>query len=244
MQKNEYDNITKALAIYRNLLESEQGYIEKRGNEELFADYQDQGVNEALHIICNSMQVRTFRGKGGRLYIVSEEEGMYAINESEVKTYFYDAKKDQPQEKSERGYLFYYATLILLDEFFGGNPIRQRRNYIPLNNWIQAVDAAVERHKELTLEEEAELGFNFIRVGRRWKCFSTENDDVVAGINTKAGFLERCVQFLTREELIISSREDELRIYPTEKLIDLVERGNLRTERLSDLLFATNDQDE
>lgn len=237
MQKSDYDNITRALAIYRNLLESDHGYIEKKGNEELFADYQDQGVNEALNVICDSMQVRTFRGKEGRLYLVSEDDGMYAIKESEVKTYFYDAKKDQPQEKSERAYLFYYATLLLLNEFFGGNPIRQRRNWIALNEWIQVVDAAVERHRELTLEEEAQLGFNFIKVGRRWKCFSTEMDDTVAGINTKSGFLERCAQFLTREDLIISNREDELRIYPTKKMVDLMERGNLRTDRLKDLMI-------
>lgn len=229
MNKIEYDNLTRAMEIYRSLVGSEHGYIEKKGNEDLFANYQDQGVNEVLNTICSSMKLRTFRGNKGRLYIVTDDDSVYAKNENEIKTYFYN----QTEGRSERAYLFYYATLLLLNELFGGNPIRKRREYVPLDEWINILDTAVERHKVLTVEEELSLGFNFIRVGRRWKSLSSETDSTVVKINTKAGFLEKCTSFLEKEDLIYM---DETRIAPTDKLIDLIERGNLRTDRLKELL--------
>jgi hypothetical protein len=231
MDKDAYDNLTKALAIYRSLVASEHGYIEKKGNEDLFADYQDQGVSEVLNIICHSMQVNIFRGKSGRLYINSEDEGVYAKNESEIKAYFWQ----QGEPRSDRAYLFYYVTLLLINELFGGNPIRLRRDYLPLGNWIEIIDAAVEKHKELTIEEEMELGFNFIRVGRKWKCFSLDADAVKTKSDTKIGFLDRCILQLKKEDLIDTVTEDEIRIFPTDKLIDLIERGNLNVDRLKEL---------
>ncbi len=235
MNREEYENLTKALAIYKSLVGSENGYIEKKGNESLFSDYQDEGVSEVLNIISTSMQLNIFRGKNGRLYIISESDSVLAKSENDVKSYFYNSNEN----RSERAYLFYYATLLLINELFGGNPIRQRRDYLPLKNWIDIIDTDVEKHKTLTLEEEMELGFNFVRVGRRWKGLSQETDSsIVKSINTKSGFLEKCLQFLVKEDLVESITEDELRIYPKEKLIDLIERGNLRVDRLQELKIS------
>ena len=229
----------RALAIYKVLIDNEHGYIEKQnGNEELFADYFDYEVSEALSSIAQAMDVRIFKGQKDRLYIVPLNYATNAIKESELKTYFFDNKKEKGCERSERVYLFYYTTLILLDEFFGGKPIRLKRDYLNLSEWINLINNVVARHKDLTIEEELKLGFNFIRVGRRWNALSNENDKTTAAINTKMGFLERVLLFLSKEELVITITEDETRIVPTEKLCDLIEKGNLKTYRIQEILNA------
>ena len=78
------------------------------------------------------------------------------------------------------------------------------------------------------------LGFNFIRVGRKWNTLSSDSDKTIIGINTKLGFAKKSLDYLSKAELIIMVNDDDIRIYPTEKLTDYIEKGNLKAiERLN-----------
>jgi hypothetical protein len=231
----ERDNLKKALEIYKTLIDSPQGYIEKNsGNNELFADYYDNDVNQILDVICEAFDVRIFKGNRNRLYVVPDISSSFAIKESDVGKYFYVGDRMEAEVGKDRTYLFYYITLIFFNELYGGNPIKQKRDYVPLGELLAIIDGYVEKHRQLTLEEEMSLAFNFIRVGRKWMTLSSDSDKTVTGLSTRLGFARRSMEFLAREELVILVSDDETRIYPTEKLTDYIEKGNLKSiERLN-----------
>lgn len=235
------EHFQSALLLYKALSSSESGYIEKNeSNAMLFADFYDYEVSKVLDLVCQTMEVNIFKGEKDILYITPKSDSVGKIREEDIRRYFYEGKQGETGDRSERVYLFYYTTLIMLDLLFGGSPIEKKINYLTFSKWMEAIEDFMVKHKSISEEEEAELAFNFSKIRKKWDALSLDNDKAIAQVNTKVGFLNRCLQFLTKEGLIFAPKEDEILIYPTSKLCDLVKKGQLNFKRLEDLHIATN----
>lgn len=231
--------LDKALNIYAELIQSPYNFIEKSdSNRALFVDILDDEVLSVLDGICESFKVKIFKYQN-RIYLVPLDGSILAIEESKIAKYFHANSDTNKRESDERLYLFYYITLIYLNEIYGGTPFRKINDYITLADMLDAVDKSVERALTYEKEDDEEAQFNITTVAKKWDSFILQIDEKSSSkINrmyTKKGFLEKSLNFLKSEGLVEIRTTDNIRIYPTNRLSDIVAMGGLNMDRINDL---------
>lgn len=233
------ESIDKALNLYTELSKSPYGFIEKTdGNRNFFIDMLDNDVNTVLDSICENFKVNIFKTQN-RIYLVPLTGSILATNEDDIARYFHATSSTNKRENDERLYLFYYITLVYLNEIYGGTPFKKLNEYVTLGNFIRAVDESVERALSLTKEDDYANRFNITAVANKWAGFILQSDANVANktnlMSTKIGFITKVINFLKKEGLVDVKTIDDDRIYPTTKLTDLVLMGGLNMSKIEDL---------
>lgn len=232
--------IIAATKIYKELVDSEFGYIEKNDlNSEIFIDFMSDDVASALESMTEVLRVRIFKVQN-RIYLFPLEDSVLSVSESDVAKYFYVTPKTGKRESDERLYLFYYITLVFLNEIYGGAPFRKLNDYCTLEGLVEAMNTSVERQQAtITTEEEEDMGFNILAVGRKWKNFALtgggNKDSKVNSMSSKLGFAERAMKYLKKQGLVDIKVQDNTRIYPERKLSDLILVGGLNMDRIEEL---------
>lgn len=233
------ESIDKALQLYTELSKSPYGFIEKTdGNRHYFIDMLDNNVSMVLDSICENFKVNIFKTQN-RIYLVPLTDSILATNEEDISRYFHATSNSNKRENDERLYLFYYITLVYLNEIYGGTPFKKLNDYITLGNFIRAVDESVERALSFTKEDDYANRFNTTAVAKKWSSFILQNDSNTSSkINimaTKIGFIKKVINFLKKEGLVDVKTIDDERIYPTTKLTDIMLIGGLNMSKIEDL---------
>jgi hypothetical protein len=233
------DVLTKALIVQRALLKSEYGFIENNiTNRELFSFYLEPQVRNLIDYISEELGLFVFKVQD-RLYISSKKGSFLDVNESDIARYFYISKEKEVLNDSRiRLSLFYYITLNFLNILYSGYPIKNTQDYTTLREIIETVDESVERAlASFNEDNESEVGFNILKSCDAWRKFTLDSEGS-GDMNSKKGFVKRCIAYLKKHGLVKTLDDNEFRVYPERKLTDLMVNGGLDMDRIKELKIA------
>lgn len=234
-------DLKKALGIFEAMFRSDYGYIEySTDTMVLFEDYQLEEVKDCLDTIASTYGFEILARNSGtkketkRIYLVPTQDCKYAYSSADIKKYIHT------QENKNFDYLMLYLLLLLINEFFGGTPISVTKNYITEQTYMHVIEQAVDRQKVLTVEDAISREFNVDKACQTWCGLTGEVND---RLTSKVGFVRKVLKFAKSHDLISIREEDEVKIFPTIKLQDLVLNSKLNLSERMKVVLAQKEED-
>ncbi|MBK5251230.1 MAG: hypothetical protein JJE29_01080 [Peptostreptococcaceae bacterium] len=228
------NSINSAVKIFRVLLEN--GQLDREDSSDLFVEYLNSEVQDALGEFEEEMECRIIKIKNTIYLLPNCDNGFLGFKGKNFKGYF------GSNSTLKDNYLAYYITMFLLFKFYGGkNKNPKQREFIRVMTLIEELDmrfdSILSRAREEVLEKEEELNVNLIGIAELW------NQKIALEMNkrtTKHGTVTRVCNLL-RDEKLVRFIEDKKEIRTTKKLDDLMTYYFLNDSRIDEIngLFRT-----
>ncbi|MEY8417482.1 DUF6063 family protein [Tissierella praeacuta] len=213
--------IIEAFNIYSNL--ALKGYEDR---DEIRAYMTDDKVRELVDGFANEVNC-TIILAGEYIYMVPiAVSSPFHISNEELKKRYLPSK----QQKNIYIYLMYVTIIILFGEFYDSyQSLEPTRSFLPINNWLKAVNNYMMTLEEIDKEElkelEEEHEYNWVKILEEWNALDDLREGVKvqdARTNSRLSFLSTAKSFLEDQDLILDIGNDEIEL--TEKSKTIIQR--------------------
>ena len=209
--------------FYRLLKKSE---LKEKEAKELFLAYiNNSNVRYALEAICEVSKIK----------IILISDTLYLIPNNDNDIFGFDYRRESLLGKDLKdSYLGYLIMTIIFSEFTNGVA---PASYIQVLNLLDLVQESLERSiaRDNLEEIEKSCEFNITILKNYWESKRKWDESRKKGIETTSadfqiGFIRKIINFLKNEGLIVHI-EDEDKIKPTRRFLDLMNNYFLDEER-------------
>ena len=210
--------------IFFKLLKKNE--VQEKYYKELFLAYiNNEGVREALEIVCEASKAR----------VISISDKLYLIPNEDNDILGFDYRKASLLGNDlADSYLSYLIMTIIFAEFTNEfSPA----SYIEVSTLLELINESLERAASRTNAEEIDRQhlINIVAVHRLWSDKNSWDENEKNGFGTtksefKIGFIRRIVNFLKMQELITYIK-DEDKIKPTTRFTVLMNHYFLDEDR-------------
>lgn len=191
------ESVERAHMIFTNLIRYKT--LHKNGQSDLWEWTKSDEVMMWVDVFCRREKLVLVK-TGEEIHIMAHPSSAFAIKGDEV-------KRELNYSSDEKLYLSYASTFRLLAFFYNSDTRRKpTRAFVPLVEWMDAMDEMIERWRALDDEVitrwEEQTGWYFTGVLRAWDQMppaNLEREGVRRGRNTKVDFLFTWATFLQQQ---------------------------------------------
>jgi len=221
------DQIRLALQIFRILLED--GQLQRETNSELFIEYMNSEVQEALNQFEEEMECKILRINNTIYLLPNYDNNVLGFKTKDMREWI------GSNARLSDVYLAYYIVMFLIFEFYGGkNKNPKQREFMRISTLIEEIDkrlSSVIEMGEAAVSIEEKYSMNFIKIAESWDSRRSYEE---RKLTTKHGFVIRVCKLLEQEKLI-RLVDDEKEIRTTRKLDDLMLYYYLNDSRVNEI---------
>ncbi len=199
-------------------------------HNDLFIDYLDSGVQEALNVFESEMECKILKINNTIYLLPDNDNGLLGFRNKEYREWL------GSNAKMNDIYLSYYITILIFHKFYGGkNRNPKKINFLSvmdlLDDLDERFDAILTAGSDKISAQEERLGINMTSVAEGWKQRIVHQDN---RRTTKHAFVIRICGMLEQEKLL-RLVEDKTEIRTTKKLDDLMVHFYLNDSRLDEV---------
>lgn len=232
------EQIRLALQIFRILLED--GQLQRETNSELFIEYMNPEVQEALNQFEEEMECKILRINNTIYLLPNFDNNVLGFKTKDMREWI------GSNARLSDVYLAYYIVMFLIFQFYGGkNKNPKQREFMRVSALIEEVDIRLSSVLELgeaAVVIEEKYSMNFIKIAESWDSRRSYEE---RKLTTKHGFVLRICKLLEQEKLI-RLVDDEKEIRTTRKLDDLMLYYYLNDSRINEInsIFAGGEESD
>lgn len=230
------EELKKASEIFSWLLTN--GELSNKSNKELYENYMDENVQKILDIMAQAHNVNISKLES-YIYLIPNVDNM------ELGYTRQDLKKaliGRSEVKNEEFYLASYIIMVILNEFYSGQGANLKsRISIDIYELQNTITSRLNKHKSKTYEliqEETKLPIYVI--ANFWDGLLLS--DANKSTRTKYWYINRVIEFMTKEKLIQVMNKEEL--YTTNKLDMLMTYKLLNADRAKEIMEIFDEERE
>ena len=221
------DQIRLALQIFRVLLEN--GQLQRETHSELFIEYMNPEVQEALNQFEEEMECKILRINNTIYLLPNYDNNVLGFKTKDMREWI------GSNARLSDVYLAYYIVMFLTFQFYGGkNKNPKQREFMRISTLIEELDIRLSSVLELgeaAVAIEEKYSMNFIKIAESWDSRRSYEE---RKLTTKHGFVIRVCKLLEQEKLI-RLVDDEKEIRTTRKLDDLMLYYYLNDSRVNEI---------